>query len=134
MTFAPPVLGVLAEPDKDPWGDLRPFVGAFNTCRSKCVTPGRVLTVEINSNILSILSSTFAAQNLDISGNLSITGTITNTTYNALQTTGSTASSNVTALQTKTQYITASGGVSIIPVNLMLGVVIMQLMDDLLPI
>jgi hypothetical protein len=58
-------------------------------------------TLKINSNVLSILSSTCTAQNLDISGNLSITGTITNTTYNALQTTVSTTISNVTALQTK---------------------------------
>jgi hypothetical protein len=40
------VPGVPAEPDKDPWGAIRPFIDAFNSCRSKCMTPGKVITVD----------------------------------------------------------------------------------------
>jgi hypothetical protein len=68
MTFGttvqtPTVPGVQAEPDKDPWGAIRPFVNA-NTCRSKCVTPGRVLTVDEVMSMWLGLDGEYAVEGL----------------------------------------------------------------------
>ena len=73
MTFGttvqrPPVLfpipGVPREPDEDPWGAIRPFVDAFNTCRSQCVTPGRVITVDEVMSMWLGLDGQYAVEGL----------------------------------------------------------------------
>jgi hypothetical protein len=59
-----PVAGVEAVPDKDPWGAIRPFVDAFNYTRSKCITPGRCITVDEVMSMWLGLDGDYAVEGL----------------------------------------------------------------------